>query len=108
MGKKQNQVAPVPASTTAPTAAPQAPVAIDPPVVEIKPAPPPPPAPSKKAAEPLDEYIAKHEQAAQDDGLVVTAISHPDAKDRHHDGVYSGFPVTGGELSATYSDGTKH
>jgi hypothetical protein len=67
----------------------------------------PAPAP-KKAHMPLDDYIEHHEKAAQDVGLVVTAISHPDAKPRHHDGVYSGFPVTPGELSAIYSDGSKH
>lgn len=56
----------------------------------------------------LDDYIAGHEKAAQDAGLVVTAISHPAAKPRTHLGVYSGFPIETGELSATYSDGSTH
>lgn len=56
----------------------------------------------------LDDYITTHERAAQDAGLVVTAISHPDATPRHHPGVYSGFPITVGPLQATYSDGSKH
>lgn len=56
----------------------------------------------------LDDFITGHERAAQAVDLVVTAISHPDAKPRHHAGVYSGFPITTGELLATYSDGSKH
>ncbi|WP_208281727.1 hypothetical protein [Massilia oculi] len=70
---------------------------------------PQPTAPAPAAAVPdLDEFIATHERAAQAVDLVVTAISHPDAKPRHHVGVYSGFPITTGELSATYSDGSTH
>jgi hypothetical protein len=56
----------------------------------------------------LDDYIALHEKAAQDAGLVVTAIAHPSAKPRIHIGVYSGFPIAAGDLSATYSDGSTH
>ena len=56
----------------------------------------------------LDDFIVGHERAAQAVDLVVTAISHPDAKPRHHAGVYSGFPITAGELVATYSDGSTH
>lgn len=56
----------------------------------------------------LDDFITGHERAAQAVDLVVTAISHPDAKPRHHAGVYSGFPITTGALSATYSDGSTH
>ena len=70
---------------------------------------PKPAAPAPAVAMPdLDDYIAGHERAAQAVDLVVTAISHPDAKPRHHAGVYSGFPITTGELSATYSDGSMH
>ncbi|WP_312165912.1 hypothetical protein [Massilia timonae] len=65
------------------------------------------PAPTVAVPE-LDGFIAGHERAAQAVDLVVTAISHPDAKPRHHAGVYSGFPITTGALSATYSDGSKH
>lgn len=56
----------------------------------------------------LDAFITEHERAAQAGGHVVTAISHPDARPRHHNGVYSGFPITTGELLATYSDGSTH
>lgn len=70
---------------------------------------PKPAAPAPAVAMPdLDDYIAGHERAAQAVDLVVTAISHPDAKPRHHAGVYSGFPITTGDLSATYSDGSTH
>lgn len=66
-------------------------------------------APAPAVAVPdLDDFIAHHERAAQAVDLVVTAISHPAAKPRHHTGVYSGFPITTGELSATYSDGSTH
>lgn len=66
-------------------------------------------APAPAVAVPdLDDFITGHERAAQAVDLVVTAISHPDAKPRHHAGVYSGFPITTGELSATYSDGRTH
>ncbi len=69
---------------------------------------------TKKTATPeqpavdLDAFIAQHERAAQADGLVVTSISYPGAAPRLHPGVYSGFPIADGELSATYSDGSKH
>jgi hypothetical protein len=56
----------------------------------------------------LDVFIADHERAAQAIGQVVTAISYPDATPRLHVGVYSGFPITAGELQATYSDGSVH
>ncbi|WP_208281722.1 hypothetical protein [Massilia oculi] len=65
------------------------------------------PAPDKPVPE-LDDFIAGHERAAQDVDLVVTALSHPAAKPRHHAGVYSGFPIAPGPLSATYSDGSTH
>lgn len=66
-------------------------------------------APAPTASLPdLDDFIAAHERAAQVIDLVVTALSHPDARPRHHHGVYSGFPITTGELSATYSDGSTH
>ena len=101
----------------APPVAPEAP-----PVAEPDPVPPvvdaapvdetpkdeKPAAPKKGEAIALDKFIRKHEEASQEAGLVVTAISHPDAKERFHDGVYAGFPVTPGDLSATYSDGSKH
>lgn len=63
---------------------------------------------SNQPAPSVEDFIATHERAAQDAGLVVTAISHPDATPRHHPGVYSGFPITVGPLQATYNDGSKH
>ena len=66
------------------------------------------PAAREQPAVELDAFIAQHERAAQADGLVVTAISYPGAVPRLHPGVYSGFPITTGELLATYSDGSKH
>jgi hypothetical protein len=96
-----------------PTQKPQTPVTTpeQPPVLEQQmptEAPKAPQAPKAAAAPALESYIARHETTAQDAGLVVTAISHPGATECHHDGVYSGFPITAGELSATYSDGSKH
>lgn len=64
-------------------------------------------APEQTAVE-LDAFIAQHERAAQAGGLVVTAISYPGAAPRLHPGVYSGFPIVDGALSATYSDGSVH
>ena len=58
--------------------------------------------------ETLDAFIARHETEAQAAGLVVTAVSYPGAVARPHEGVYAGFPVTPGDLLATYSDGSKH
>lgn len=66
------------------------------------------PAAPKQPVPELDDFIAEHERAAQDIGQVVTAISYPDATPRLHVGVYSGFPITAGELQATYSDGSTH
>lgn len=89
---------------------PAAPAVIDAPEPPVD-AAPAPAAPAPVADEPipdLDDYIAGHERAAQAVDLVVTAISHPAAKPRHHQGVYSGFPVDRGPLSATYSDGSTH
>jgi hypothetical protein len=65
-------------------------------------------APKGEITETLDAFIARHEAAALAANVVVTAISYPGAVARPHEGVYSGFPVTPGELSATYSDGSKH
>ena len=79
------------------------------PEATAEPQEPAPPAPTVDApAPPLDDYIAHHEKAAQAVDLVLTAISHPDAKPRHHIGVYSGFPIVAGPLSATYNDGSTH
>ena len=75
-----------------------------PPVDAVKAEPPPATAPVPE----LDDFITVHEKASQAVDLVVTAISHPDAKPRLHVGVYSGFPITTGELLATYSDGSTH
>jgi hypothetical protein len=71
-------------------------------VVKAEPAPAPAPVPE------LDDFITVHEKASQAVDLVVTAISHPTARPRLHNGVYSGFPITTGELQATYSDGSTH
>lgn len=68
----------------------------------------PDPVPAQAGIPDLDAFIAQHEHAAQDIGQVVTAISHPDAKPRLHTGVYSGFPISAGDLQATYSDGSTH
>ncbi|MBD8630754.1 hypothetical protein IFT74_05155 [Oxalobacteraceae sp. CFBP 8755] len=82
--------------------------------LEQQPEPPPvevvkaEPAPATAPVPELDDFITVHEKASQAVDLVVTAISHPDAKPRLHVGVYSGFPITTGELLATYSDGSTH
>lgn len=96
--ENQPAAAPDPAQAPAPT--------VHEPAAVLDPAP----APASVDDEPipeLEDFIARHEKAAQAVDLVVTAISHPAAKPRHHPGVYSGFPITTGALSATYSDGSK-
>lgn len=97
-----------PANDLAPTEA-TSPAPVDEPTPE--PAAAPAAAPAPAADEPLpdlEDFITGHERAAQAVDLVVTAISHPAAKPRHYPGVYSGFPITTGALSATYSDGSTH
>lgn len=64
---------------------------------------------TKEQQETLDEFIARHEEAAQADGLVVTSITFPDAPARVFPGKYAGFPVADGKTAeAIYSDGAKH
>jgi hypothetical protein len=62
----------------------------------------------EKGAETLEAFIARHEAAAQADGLVVTHIAFPGAPSRVYPGVYAGIPVVDGKALATYSDGSKH
>ena len=94
-----------PPGEDAPEAAPALEQLVEAPPVEVVEPETAAPAPDVPVPD-LDDFIAGHERAAQDVDLVVTAISHPDAKPRHHNGVYSGFPITTGELLATYSDGS--
>jgi hypothetical protein len=56
----------------------------------------------------LEVYIAQHETDAMAIGQVVTKIIHPDGAERVFPGRYAGIPVEAGELSAIYSDGSKH
>lgn len=93
---------PTPAPTEAPTEAPQGKAVSV--ALELAPTP----APAAASIPDLDVFIATHEKTAQDTGLVVTAIAHPDARPRMHLGTYSGFPITDGPLQATYSDGSTH
>lgn len=60
------------------------------------------------AAPKLKDFIREHEQAAQELGAVVAAITHPEASPGVYQGVYSGIRTFEGDLSATYSDGSKH
>lgn len=69
---------------------------------------PPPVMDSPVAAQSLADYIREHEDAAEALGVVVTAITHPDAPIGIHDGRYSGIRTFEGDPSATYSDGSKH
>lgn len=63
----------------------------------------------EQQSETLDDFINRHEAAAQADGLVVTNIVFPDAAARTFPGKFSGFPVADGKTAeATYSDGSKH
>lgn len=64
--------------------------------------------PSQKPVVPLADFIAHHEQAAFGAGVVVVSITHPDASPGVTQGAYSGINTFEGELSATYSDGSKH
>lgn len=104
-------LAPAAAPATDPAPPAEAPQAPEPAAEPEAPAPAEPTTQEQPAAAEipeLDDYIAQHEKAAQDAGLVVTALSHPAAKPRMHLGVYSGFPIDAGELSAIYSDGSTH
>lgn len=56
----------------------------------------------------LKDFVAHHEQAAQDLGVVVVSITHPDAETGIRQGAYSGIRTSEGEPSATYSDGSTH
>lgn len=63
----------------------------------------------EQQAETMETFIARHEAAAQADGLVVTSITFPDAPARVYPGTYAGFPVADGKTAeAMYSDGSKH
>lgn len=64
---------------------------------------------AKTAQESLDDFIARHEDAAQAAGLVVTAIKFPEAQARVFPGRYAGIPLADAKTAeATYSDGSKH
>ena len=56
----------------------------------------------------LGDFIEQHEQAANELGVVVARITHPDASPGIHAGRYSGIRLLEGEPSAVYSDGSKH
>lgn len=56
----------------------------------------------------LSAHIREHEDRAMAMNLVVTAIVHPFASPGIHDGRYAGIRIFEGDLSATYSDGSKH
>jgi len=64
---------------------------------------------TKEQQETLDEFIARHEEASQAAGLVVTNVTFPDAPARVFPGKYAGIPVADGKTAeATYSDGSKN
>lgn len=56
----------------------------------------------------FDEFVRKHEDAAQLQGAVVAEITHPDAGDGIYQGRDAGIRTKKGAASATYSDGSKH
>jgi hypothetical protein len=62
-----------------------------------------------ESKETLDDFIVKHEDAAQGADLVVTRVVFPGAPSRVYPGRYAGIVVEDGkEVGATYSDGSKH
>lgn len=62
-----------------------------------------------ESKETLDDFIVKHEDAAQGADLVVTRVVFPGAPSRVYPGRYAGIVVEDGkEAGATYSDGSKH
>ena len=63
---------------------------------------------AKEPAETLDAYIRRHEREANERGIVVARIDYPGAEARVYPGTYAGIRVLDGDLSATYSDGSKH
>ena len=68
-----------------------------------------PASPPEAAAVPdLAAFVAQHEQAAQDLGVVVVSITHPDAAPGIRQGAYSGIRMKEGDPSAVYSDGSRH
>ena len=108
-----------PAAPAAPEVAGSAVGQTEPPAVESSgPAPiEPPPATSEPPAVQnelpaapmkLKEFVAHHEQAAQERGAVVVQISHPDADPGIRQGTYSGIRMLEGDPAAVYSDGSKH
>lgn len=54
----------------------------------------------------LDDFLA-WAQAARLPAVVVS-VTHPDATERHNDGVFSGFSSAPGATSATWSDGSSY
>jgi hypothetical protein len=59
---------------------------------------------------PFDAFVHKHEVAAQERGVVVTAITHPKAPDTKgiYHGKHAGIRVAKGKAKAQYSDGSEH
>lgn len=59
-------------------------------------------------AEPIKQFILRHEDAAQALGAVVVHISHPHASGDIYQGRDAGIRTSEGPQQATYSDGSKH
>lgn len=72
------------------------------PIVDIE------PAPKAEALPSLKEFVAQHEDKAQETGAVVTRITYPGAETHIRQGRYSGIHITDGKPVAIYSDGSKH
>lgn len=56
----------------------------------------------------MQEFILKHEELAQAQGLYVTQASFPGEGARIYPGRYAGIKLTDGKRGVTYSDGTTH
>lgn len=58
-------------------------------------------------AEPLDDFLRRIECAHIDRDAYAVAATHPDATARVWPGTYSGIRISQGDVSVTYSDGSK-
>jgi|GEM_PF-2649611 len=81
----------------------QAPETVENPAVTIEPS-----ATQTEALPSLKEFVAQHEENAQEAGVVVTRITYPGAETHIRQGRYSGIHITDGSACAVYSDGSKH
>lgn len=62
---------------------------------------------TKAPAEPLDDFLYRVEGAHIDRDVYAVAATHPEATERVWPGTYGGIRLSAGDVSVTYSDGSK-